>query len=130
MLSWLTGLFASTKNAESLVDAAIRTGDALVFTDEEKSKFSERLSEWYLRYLEATQPQNKARRHIAYLLVGVYVLLLLLSVGLYVFDFEEKAQFVLTVMREIVTDPVNLILSFYFIKHIVSNWGANDPTKR
>lgn len=130
MVSFLANLFSSKKNADSLVDAAIKTGDALVFTDEEKSEFAQRVSEWYLRYLEATQPQNRARRHIAYLLVGVYVLLLLLSAGLYVFDFEEKAKFILTLLREAVTDPVNLIIGFYFLKHVVSNWGQSDPTKR
>ena len=67
----------SSMSTETIVDGAVVGLVKMFFTAEEKSEANAKLGEWYLKYLEATQPQNLARRFIAIIVVVLWALLIL-----------------------------------------------------
>jgi hypothetical protein len=84
-------LFGSDKQLDKLTTGAVNGLDKIFFTAEEKSEANQKLSEWYLKYLEATQPQNLARRLIALIVVSLWAFLILFGVLLYKLDMAWSA---------------------------------------
>lgn len=116
LFSWLTG---STETAEKTVDAVISTGDKLWYTDEEKAENRNKINEWYLRYLEATQPQNLARRVIALIVTLLWAFLIVAGVLVDSFGAKEQAQFIFKTLDDVVNTPFITIVTFYFLKRII-----------
>ena len=61
MMGFLKNVFTVPK----AVDAIINTGNALVFTDEERK-------EWALRAWKVTGPQTIARRYLTFIIAGIW----------------------------------------------------------
>ncbi len=118
MFSWL---FGNSKNAEKTVDAVVATGDALFFTDEEKAENRNKINEWYLRYLEATQPQNLARRIIALIVTGLWALLIVAGVIVESLGASDQSQYIFQTLDDVVNTLFITIISFYFLKRIVDS---------
>ena len=114
----LASIFGSAKNTETIVDGATKGLDKLFFTKEEKSEANQKLSDWYLKYLAATQPQNLARRLIAMIVVGVWAILILFGVGIRWFSITYS-DYVFTVLTDVVAQPFLLVTGFYFLTHAV-----------
>lgn len=123
ILSWFIG---GSKSADKVIDGAIKAGDALVFTDEEKANNSNKAMELWIKFQEATLPQNETRRSIAILIIVLWVLLVFLTaisliigtlLQLEVFKLLYDKLFLF--IREIVNDPFMLIMVFYFLKRII-----------
>jgi hypothetical protein len=111
-------LFGSDKQLDKLTTGAVNGLDKIFFTEEEKSEANQKLSEWYLKYLEATQPQNLARRLIALIVVSLWAFLILFGVLLYKLDMAWSA-FVFSTLNNIVNNPFMIIVGFYFLTHAV-----------
>ena len=115
MFGWL---FGNAKVVDKAVDAVIRTGDSLFFTEEERSNASHKILEWKIRYAEATQNQSISRRIITigvtamWLLVGAVTLL---AKGL---GYDAYADFAFKFLVDVVMQPFSIILAFYFLAHI------------
>lgn len=79
MLSFLGRVFGSSKSLESVVDAATKGIDALVYTDEEKAteaaKARTEARGLVVEWMRATQGQNLARRLIALMITTLWLLL-------------------------------------------------------
>ena len=121
MVGFLGKLFGSSDTASKVVDGAIKGMDALVFTDEEKSQANDKMRDWFLRYLEASQPQNVSRRLIACVVAGVWAFLIILCAVLGCFEATLRAaEFVFGLLKEVVLQPFNIILGFYFVTQLVS----------
>jgi len=118
MLGWLTG---NGDTAKQVVGSVIDAGDALFYTDEEKAKNYASYREWYLKYLEATQPQNISRRMIAVVVVMLWALLIITSVIAEAFHVSHLSEFIFKTMKENVNTPFITVLGFYFLKHVISN---------
>lgn len=77
MFGWIgkgvKALFSSSETTEKLVDAAIKTGDALVFTDEERSDASMLLLKLRIEYAQATTGSRLARRLLSLMVTGCYL---------------------------------------------------------
>ena len=128
-MSIFSRIFATPDDASKIVDGAVKGLDALVFTDEERSRADAKLAEWYLKYLSATEGQNLARRLIA--MVVVFVWSGLLALGLLARFVEVWFQrelvertyplsdFVFTVLVDIVLTPFSIVIGFYFLTHAV-----------
>lgn len=114
----LDKLFGSEKQLDKLTTGAVNGLDKIFFTAEEKSEANQKLSEWYLKYLGATQPQNLARRLIAMVVVALWALLILLGVLLFRLDPGWSA-FVFSTLDNIVNNPFMIIVGFYFLTHAV-----------
>lgn len=137
MRKLFAAIFGSSKNTETVVDGAVAGLDKLFFTAEEKSEASERVAEWYLRYLAATQPQNLSRRFIAIIIVLLWALLILVGViarglevwlGVTVAEGEQLfSAFVFMVLADVVMNPFLTILGFYFATHVVRAWQSGKP---
>lgn len=130
MIDFIARIFASPKSIEKTIDAAIATGDKLVFTQEEKAEHDAKLSEWYLRYLEATQPQALARRLLAMSVGGLWALLIVTGVVLGIMSVEaddiaaQRSMFVFRVLGEIVATPFTVIMGFYFAGHYIREFAG------
>lgn len=104
------------------VDAVIRSGDALVYTDEEKAEFGQRVREWLLKWQEATSGQNLARRLIALAITFVWLLECLVALVLSVLAAlnPENANLLgaAKVCQEMAADMLwveSAVLTFYFV---------------
>jgi len=116
LFGWLTG---GTDTAKKVVKAAINTGDALFYTDEEKARDASSYREWYLKYLEATQPQNVARRMIALIVTLMWALVIVLALLVKAWGQPELADYYFKVLDQLVTTPFITIIGFYFLKRII-----------
>lgn len=105
---WLTG----TASAEKVIDTVSEKLDAGVFTEQERA-------EWLSRYMEATSPQNLARRLIAVIIVAMWAVLLMLAVTAKALGGEAFSQFVFAVMLEHIKEPFLIVIGFYFLAHVV-----------
>lgn len=106
MFQWLGKVLGSSK----VIDAAIRTGDALVETDEEHKS-------WMLDYIKITG--NIARRFIALIVVAVWAIAVIL---MFIFNqmFPDWYIEAKKIMDDNINDPFLVVLGFYFLKHAVS----------
>lgn len=116
MFSWLTG-----GNAESIIDGAKKGLDKAFYTDEEKADADKGLLDWTLQYMKATMPQAVTRRVIAFGVIMIWALLILTLVIAGYFDRGEGSysMFVFEVFKEVVLQPFNIILGFYFLTQTV-----------
>ena len=74
-----------------------------------------------IKYLEATQPQNLARRLIAIVIVLLWAVLVLAGVGVYKFD-PAYSQFIFDILADVVMNPFLMIMGFYFAAHVLRSW--------
>lgn len=125
-MSWWSKIFPSSKSAEQLVDAAVKTGDAIWYTDEEKAQAQAQMREWYIKYLGAMQPFNVAMRALAFIVGGIWAahliastLLYMLAVGICAADAEVcraamAAQSIDNQLKAHINEPFALVMFFYF----------------
>ena len=90
------------------------TLDKAWFTDQE-------MSSYFIQYLAATQPQNMARRLIAFIVVALWALLVLIAVAVYKID-AGFSGFVFSTLHENVNTPFSIIIGFYFAAHLARAW--------
>jgi hypothetical protein len=122
-------LFGAPEVISKGVDAVINAGDALVFTEEEKSRANQKILDFTLRYVTATSGQNIARRLIAIMVVGVWTVF---SVGAFILAIwsgfstapgpENALEELIGVMDALVSDPVSIVMAFYFAIGAVRTW--------
>ena len=125
----LSKIFGDTKNATTIVDGAVKGLDAIFFTKEEKSQANQKLADWYLKYLSATQPQNLARRWIAIIIVILWAFLILLGIGFKILGANDIATFVFETLNTLVHQPFMLIMGFYFLTHVVRTYTDRSKSK-
>lgn len=136
--STITGIFSSKKNTETVVDTAagvvdgIKRGiDALVLTDEERIKYTQKGAEQFLQFMDFVAKENteqsKARRELAKMTFKVYFALLLIGVTVYGFN-TEMAKFIFEVAGEI-TWLVTAVAALYFGPHQLSKVWTKDPKR-
>ena len=113
----LSKIFGSKKTTNAIVS----TIDNAWFTDQEKSKY-------LLEYLAATQPQNMARRLIAFIVVALWALLVLIAVMVYKLD-AGFSGFVFSTLHENVNTPFSIIIGFYFAAHLARAWKDNESSR-
>lgn len=111
-MGFLSSLFAGPETAGKVADAVISAGDAAWFSNEEKAK-------WYLQYLEATAAQNRSRRLIAIVVVGLWAFVLITLLVSKIFS-DAYAEFVFNILTDVVMQPFSIIVGFYFLKSLVS----------
>ena len=103
--------------AEKIIDAGIKAGDALFYTDQEKS-------EWHLRLLKAYEPFKIAQRWLAIILTtpfvalhsiaGLQMLLMGWLPGALQKSVHESARVLMEYNNETLGVPVAIVLGFYF----------------
>jgi len=122
--TFLAGLFSSTKMQDTAIDAVRKLGGLDDLNHKEKAQF-------LLDYMRETKHQSPVRRLIALLLTFAYVSVIivwLVSAGSgYLLNYVpamEYAGAVKLFMESTLTQPFNIILSFYFVMNIASKLGG------
>lgn len=113
MSGFFGALFSAPGAISKVTDAVIKSGDALVFTEEERSRASQKQLEWILKYHQATSGSNLARRVIAIMVMGVFLTLILVTAGLIVFDVETYKALI-DLVSDTLAIPVSLVVGFYY----------------
>lgn len=120
----LSRIFAKPEDASKVIDGAVKGLDKMFFTKEEKAEANQKLSEWYLKYLAATDGQNIARRLIAMIVVGLWAFLVIFGVVIRWFN-EKMSDFVFEVLTEVVMTPFSIVIGFYFLTHAVRSYTSS-----
>ena len=119
-MNWLKNLFSPQTIADT-AKSAIRGLDDIVYTDQEKAEKTQQAQSLYAKLWMAATPSALSRRIIAAVVIAVWAFMVLFAVVVYGFD-EEWSKFTLELLKEIVLQPVNIILGFYFLKQIVTEY--------
>lgn len=117
--------FGSIDLAKDIVSGSKELLDDAFFTQEERSQMSAKLNDWYLKYLNATQPQNISRRIIVCMVTALWGLLIMLGVGLHL-GGSDKSDFVFNVLKDIVNPPFMILMAFYFVTHAVRGFKKGE----
>jgi len=112
-------LFGAPKAAEKVLDGVMNAADKLVFTDEERAEMAAKTREWFLKYLEASKPQNVARRLIAIVVSGAWVACIAIALVAKALGSDAYAAYALKVLSDVVLTPFSIIIGFYFAAHVV-----------
>lgn len=121
-MPWWNNIFKSKDNVKTIVDGGMSLIDNAFYTKQEKAENKGKMLGWYLEYLKTTNPQNKARRTIAFLVVGLWVLLILVGVTAKGFEQTGFATYIFDTLNENVNQPFLLIVGFYFAVHLIRGW--------
>lgn len=125
-MKWLAALFSPKTIAET-ARSAVKGLDDIVYTDQEKAEKTQAAQDLYAKLWASALPSALSRRIIASVIVSVWAFLILFGVSAYTVEWwlsntDNVAQFTFTVLREIVLQPMNIIVSFYFLKQIVTEY--------
>lgn len=120
LLAWLTG---TTDSASNTVEKSLSIIDEVFHTDQEKAEGKQKTLDWFLKYQEATKPQNIARRLIAIQVTALWMFLILLGVVTKYFEDDTTEEsdsfslFIFETLSENVNEPFAIIMGFYFLTH-------------
>lgn len=116
--SFFAGMFSSTKMQDTAIDAIRKLGGLDEMSAKERHQF-------FLDYLNSTKHQSPVRRLIALTLTVAYSLVVLVwvvsaGIGYYAGHTPalEYAGAVRMFMENVVVQPFNIILAFYFVTNI------------
>ena len=114
MLKTLKAIFSTPSTVTEVAKAVNEGVDKAWWTKQERS-------EWFLKYLDATQPMNLSRRLIAMTISTVWaissVVLLILTILAGILESDVVAQtalFVNDYINTVVNTPFMITISFYF----------------
>ena len=108
-------LFSSSKAVDTAIDGLRKVGGLDDMQPEQKV-------EAYLKALQATQKASYARRLIALLVTSLYALTILLwllfegiGIMLQLPEAQAYANSVFGLLKEVLANPFNIVLGFYFL---------------
>ena len=124
------GLFDmfSTKSIDSVVDAVIDTGDALVYTDEEKAKANQLKIDTKLAMLKNFEPYKLAQRYIAVTFTINFILAFWIGVVVYFVSPTNFGDYIAMVKEYQLGWIMLAIISFYFTSGAMS-WAERIKKK-
>lgn len=125
-MSFWAGLFSAPEIVAKTADAIINTGDALVFTEEERSRANMKKLEWVLKFHEASKGSNIARRWIAIVVTIAFVILVLTTAICILVGWDIKGKLLLSLLADTLVIPMSMIFAFYFGTAIVREFPKND----
>ena len=124
-MGWFSGLFS----ANNVVDAIIDSGDALVYTEEEKAKAAQLAVDTKLKMLPLFEPFKLAQRYIALAFTANFLLSFWVGVSLYVW-FPTYLDGFLNIVGVYQLGWIMLaIISFYFGGGFLESFKKNAASK-
>lgn len=112
-------LFSAPQAIDKTIDALVSTGDALFFTDEERSKANLQLLDAKIEFYRATQGSRLARRVIAFILVGTWIAMIAFGLLMRTLGNIEISDHAYNVASDVLSTPVSLVISFYFATSMI-----------
>lgn len=113
MKQFLGRLFGSSETTEKVVDGVIGGLDAAWFTPEEKSRAALETLELRIEWAKATSNSRLARRVLAFMIVGNFLLFLNVAMVMGLIGSPTQVGFALEMAGKLMT-PVTVILGFYY----------------
>ena len=116
MFGWL---FGNSGAADKALDAVVKTGDALFYTDEEKAVANQKILDFKIEYAKHTQNQSVSRRIIT---VAVCIMWMCVGMGTLLAKFvglDAFAEYTFKFLVDVVMQPFSIIIGFYFLAHLV-----------
>ena len=118
IIAMLTSAFASHKVQDLAIEGMRKMGGLDEMNSKEKAQY-------VLDYMQATKHQSPIRRLIAFMLTFIYasiIVVWLVSAGFgYLANFMPALEFagqVKVFMSDVIVQPFNIILAFYFVTQI------------
>lgn len=122
----LLGFLKAPETMSKAMDAVIKGGDALVYTEEEKSEMRKKMAEIHLKHIETTNKENTAtsiaRRWLAMVITVPFVFL---TLGSAILDLVGKKEVGNHWQELAMADYSNLVMMvaiFYFGNHMVKSF--------
>ena len=123
-MGWLASLFGGGETTNKIVDGVLKGTDALFYTDEEKAVANQKVLDFKLEWMKATQGQNIARRIIAIVVTFMWMIIGVAILAAQALHHTAFAQFAAKFMIDVVTTPFMIIIGFYFAAHMVGKLGS------
>lgn len=144
MIKLLKSIFGSADIVEKGLSMLERTGDALVYTEQEKAQHAKESTtearNMIVQWMETTKGQNLARRLIALLITAVWLFMYICSISLSIVSvwvlesskWIESAQLIGDKAQQM-NGAMMLILAFYFaaphmgkiVEGAINKFGGN-----
>ncbi len=122
--TFFAGLFSSSKMQDVAIEGIRKIGGLNEMTPKEKSQY-------ILDYMAATKHQSPIRRMIAFLLTFLYACVIIVwiaSAGFgYLLPYTPALEFAGAVkifMTDVIVQPFNIILAFYFVTQMATKFGS------
>jgi len=117
------GLFGGKLNIDKIFDSVSSGVDKLAFTKEEKAEMNMKLSDKIAEFVHSTLSENsersKARRMIAYVVVGNFFALMWAVIILHFFN-EDAASFVENLVSDWnISTAFIMVLGFFFGSYLL-----------
>ena len=113
-MSWLNGIF-SPDVVNKTVDAIVDSGDALFYTDEEKSVAAQKAIDTKLKMLPLFEPFKIAQRYIAFGFTLNFIVAFWVAVAFYAFGDKKLLDGFLIIVTTFQLGWIMLaIIGFYF----------------
>ena len=132
LLSFIGGMFSSTKMQDVAIDGIRKLGGLDDMTDKEKAEF-------LLAYLSQTKHQSPMRRFIAFAFVVGFMLFtggwlistVLFRVGMgfgwspaLMGQLDMLSEDIFAMTETILLQPMNIIIGFYFVTDVAKRFGS------
>lgn len=126
ILGFLTG---NAKSVEKVIDAGISGIDKLIFTDEEKADYNQKLQSMHLEFVRISASESTAqsisRRLICLPVVYVWLILVLTSTIAAVFNIQIDAESLSNNINTMST-PALAAIGFYVGRHMIGGLKSKD----
>ncbi|MBL4591196.1 MAG: hypothetical protein JKY96_04485 [Phycisphaerales bacterium] len=148
MFGFLGSLFGSKAAGERIIDGVSKAADKLFYTSEEKAEDSAKARskgyQVYMKWLESTTGSRLARRFIALMVTGLWVVEHVSAIGLQIASVFSLTPANLIEAGKILSDSANnnnalvgVVLLFYFggpaamegTKGLVNKWVGSKTIK-
>jgi len=112
-------IFGNSNTVDKVIDNAARIADNLKFTEQERAKLNQELSDSLAKHAEATMNENTdrsiTRRYISVAMIALYVVVVVLVIILNVIGKLVLAQQVVSTCKELYLDVAFvMILAFFY----------------
>ena len=108
----LKKLFGTDKSVDLVIDRGTSMLDDIIYTKQEKAAGKLKVLDFILAYAKSTSGQNLARRLLAIMIIGGYLLYAL--IGIIIFPFNpDWSGFIFQFVKEL-SITVGIIIVFYF----------------
>jgi len=127
-------IFGNSNTVDKVIDNAARIADNLKFTEQERAKLNQEMSDSLAKHAEATLNENTdrsiARRYISVAMIALYVVVVVLVIVLNVIGKLVLAQQVVSACKELYLDVAFvMILAFFFGGYYANSLINRTSTK-
>lgn len=112
-------LLFGDKDSSRIISNTINESEKIPFTSEELPKANMARLDWILQYQDSYKGSKLSRRLVAISFTAVYLLVILLTATAYIFSAGTVGDNLFKIVTDILSDPVNIVLSFYFVSGII-----------